>query len=61
MTNEELDEFLEYAFEVKHNRDYYSRAKIIELLVGKVIEISKRDVTSQKNKDANPKNLKTWE
>lgn len=35
MTEEQLLEFEEYALNIKHNRDYFSRAKIIELLVEK--------------------------
>lgn len=44
MTKDQLQEFENYAFELKHNRDYYSRAKIIELLVEKVRELSKSSI-----------------
>lgn len=40
MTEEQLLEFEEYALNIKHNRDYFSRAKIIELLVEKVKQLN---------------------
>jgi hypothetical protein len=36
-----IEEFEEFAFEIKINRDYYSRARIIEELVNKVNELFK--------------------
>ena len=40
MTQEQINKLEEYALEVRCNRDYYSRAKIIELLVTKVKELN---------------------
>ncbi len=34
MTTQQLEQFKEYAAQIKHNRDYYSRSWIIEHLVG---------------------------
>ena len=36
---DKMQEFKEFAFEIKTNRDYYSRARIIEDLVDKVEEL----------------------
>jgi len=36
---DKMQEFKEFAFELKTNRDYYSRARIIEDLVNKVEEL----------------------
>jgi len=36
---DKMQEFKEFAFELKINRDYYSRARIIEELVDKVEEL----------------------
>ena len=36
------DEFKQYLRELKHNRDYYSRAKIIEMIMDKHDELSIR-------------------
>ena len=38
-----IQEFKEFAFEIKINRDYYSRARIIEELVNKVDELFKEE------------------
>tara|TARA_R110000803_G_scaffold35405_8_gene76606 strand:- start:5141 stop:5308 length:168 start_codon:yes stop_codon:yes gene_type:complete len=42
MTQEQQQEFIEYALEIKHNRDHYSRAWIIEHLMDKVEEQKER-------------------
>ena len=41
MTKEQHQEFIEFALELKWNRDYYSRARIIEELMDKVDELVK--------------------
>lgn len=41
MTKEQHQEFIEFALELKWNRDAYSRARIIEELMGKVDELVK--------------------
>lgn len=51
MTKEQLQEFEEYAEQIKHNRDYYSRAKIIEMMVEKVRELNPPVVSGCFSKD----------
>ena len=41
MTKEQHQEFIEFALELKWNRDFYSRARIIEELMDKVDELVK--------------------
>lgn len=43
MTKEQHQEFIEYALEIKWNRDHYSRAWIIEHLMDKIEEINNRN------------------
>ena len=40
MTKEQIEQLEEFAFELKNNRDYYSRAKIIEMMVDKVKKLN---------------------
>ena len=40
MTKEQIKKLEEFALELRCNRDYYSRAKIIQLLVDKVKELN---------------------
>lgn len=45
MTKEQIEQLEEFAFELKNNRDYYSRAKIIEMMVDEVKKLNKPAVS----------------
>ena len=46
MTKEQIEQLEEYAFKLRNNRDYYSRAKIIEMMVDEVKKLNKTAVIS---------------